>query len=395
MSEFPLTLDAQRCLQCGVCIDACGYGALTMNEYPEIDPEACRLCGSCVEACPAGALVLTAVERERDTQAQGIWVLAESRPDGTSDPVTAELLGEARRLAETAGESVSALLVGPSEAGDRCRELFEQGADRVYLAPCADAEVPEENRWATVVAAVAARYRPSILLIGATRFGRGVAARVAASLGTGLTADCTRLSIDPQSGNLLQQRPAFGGNLLATIVTPDHRPQMASVRPGVMKAIAPRSGFVGEITLCEVPAVGPSAVEIVASRLNETRGSSIADARIVVGGGRGMQCAANMALLQELADVLGGSVAGSRAAVEAGWIGFENQVGQTGRSIAPDLYIACGISGQIQHTAGLTGAGTIVAINNDPAAPIFSVADYGIVGDVTDVLPRLIAALRA
>lgn len=382
-------------MQCGVCANACGYGALAMGEYPEIDEAACRLCSSCVETCPVGALSVEKIERIARKDARGIWVLALFQVGGDLDPVTTELLGEARRLAVESGEKVSALLLG-CNVGRFCGELFEKGADCVYVAENRTLACMEENRWASAIAAVAVEHKPSVLLIGATRFGRNVAARVAALLGTGLTADCTALRIDAQTGNLLQCRPAFGGNLMATIVTPDHRPQMASVRPGVMKPIAPRSGFTGSVVSCGVPKCPVAeVVEILSEKIDETKRDSIGDAHVVIGGGRGMQCAANMVLLQELADVVGGVVAGSRAAVEAGWIDFDRQIGQTGRAIAPKLYIACGISGQIQHTAGIVGAEIVVAINNDPSAPIFGRADYGIVGDVVEIVPKLTALLRS
>ena len=390
-----IKFDAEKCSLCGVCVEKCPFGALSMGEKGITVGDTCRMCGLCVRQCPEKAIKFEQKANAVDKSQWKDFLVFVEQEYGDIHPVAYELIGEAKKLAAKVGYCVNCVIIGGKGTEENAKKLLPYGVNQVFVYEHSGFEGFRADCYADAAADCIAAVKPSSVLIGATALGRSLAPRLATRFHTGLTADCTRLSIDPQSGNLLQQRPAFGGNLLATIVTPDHRPQMASVRPGVMKAIAPRSGFVGEITLCEVPAVGPSAVEIVASRLNETRGSSIADARIVVGGGRGMQCAANMALLQELADVLGGSVAGSRAAVEAGWIGFENQVGQTGRSIAPDLYIACGISGQIQHTAGLTGAGTIVAINNDPAAPIFSVADYGIVGDVTDVLPRLVAALRA
>lgn len=326
-----------------------------------------------------------------DAPASGIWVLAECFQNEIS-PVVFELLGEARRLAETQPQTVSAILPGQHSAAFANR-LIAAGADNVYQIERPELNLPIEDHHAEVLTELARRYRPAILLVGATHFGRGVSARVAALLNTGLTADCTELSIDPVSGNLLQRRPAFGGNLLATIETPFHRPQMASVRPQVMKALPQDDSRTGERIICDLSAVTLNqCIKLIAGQIRETV-DSITNAPVLIAGGRGMQKAENIRLLYQLADVMGGTVAASRAAVEAGWLPVERQVGQTGQTVAPRIYVACGISGQIQHTAAISGAETVIAINNDPDAPIFQCADYGLVGDVTEVLPRLIREL--
>lgn len=395
--SFPIKLDTSACSQCGLCESACLYQAVQMNDYPEIDESSCQLCKSCIDACPAGALTLE-VEVGHDTvpamnaSATGIWVMAECFGEEII-PVTFELLGEARRLAEVQPQPVSAILLG-TYGEEFANRLVAAGADTVYHVERPELNIQLEDHHAEVLAELARRYRPSILLIGATHFGRGVSARVAALLNTGLTADCTELSIDSVSGNLLQRRPAFGGNLLATIETPRHRPQMASVRPQVMKALSPNISRIGERIVCDLSALCLNQnIKLIAGEIQETI-DSITDAPILVAGGRGMQKEENINLLYQLADVLGGTVAASRAAVEAGWLPVERQVGQTGKTVAPRLYIACGISGQIQHTAAISGAEKIIAINNDPDAPIFRYADYGLVGDIAEVLPRLICELQ-
>lgn len=390
--SFPITVNHTACIQCGACQSACAYNALRMAEYPELDADNCRLCKSCIEACPAEALTYTEPSHKPEIPSgsfSGTWVLAEIQ-EGRLAPVVAELLGEAVRLGVS---PVSAVLAG-YECSRLADELFAAGADRVYVADDPAFAAPLENLHADLLSTLAREYRPEIILIGATRFGRGVSARTAALLNTGLTADCTELSVDASTGNLLQRRPAFGGNLLATIETPNHRPEMASVRPRVMKALVPDFSRKGEIIPCNREMFRiDSRVCLLANHLADTA-EQITDAEILVAGGRGMQHEKNIGLLYELAELLGGTVAASRAAVETGWLPYERQVGQTGKTVSPRLYIACGISGQIQHTAALSGVQTLVAINNDPEAAIFQYADYGMVGDVAEILPRLIATLK-
>lgn len=392
MSLFPIIIKKTDCVQCGACESACASNAISLNEYPVIDPDTCQLCKACIEACPAEALVLdensfSASAPLQPASSEDIWVLVELY-QGRIVPVVYELLGAARRLA-AGKKTVSALLTG-YDCRSCAESLFDSGADCVYLAEHPLLDAPIEDNHADVLAALSRQYRPEIILIGATRFGRGVSARTAALLNTGLTADCTDLSLDPITGNLLQRRPAFGGNLLATIETPNHRPQMASVRPGVMAVSSAVCSGSGKLILCDLSDVEISnRIEMLAQQpLPDT--TSITDASVLVAGGRGMQNEKNTHLLFELADTLGGTVAASRAAVEAGWLPYERQVGQTGKTVAPRLYIACGISGQIQHTAAIEGAKTIIAINNDPDAAIFEYADYGLVGDVEEILPALI-----
>lgn len=400
--SFPIRINLVDCSQCGMCESACLYNAIYMDEFPVIQTEKCQLCKNCIEACPAGLISLREELRTVRTYfpelphsfpTHGIWVVAECRK-GVINPVTYELLGAACQLANQQPQQVCALVMGADCNGAEDR-LIAAGADCIYIAEHPALEHLIEERYTDVLVTMVRRYHPNILLIGATHFGRGLSARAAALLNTGLTADCTQLQIDPDSGNLLQIRPAFGGNLMATIETPHHRPQMASVRPGVMKALEPDHKRKGEIIYCDLKDLSiDNRVELLAEQLSDTD-FSIAEMPVLVAGGRGMQKQENISLLYELAETLGGSVAASRAAVEAGWLPFDCQVGQTGKTVAPRLYIACGISGQIQHTAAITGADRIIAINNDPEAAIFRYADYGIVGDVTEVIPALIELFNA
>ncbi|MCD8165657.1 MAG: electron transfer flavoprotein subunit alpha/FixB family protein [Bacteroides sp.] len=278
----------------------------------------------------------------------------------------------------------------PGEAAS----LIAAGADQVYRVQSSYRIERTEEIHAHIVIGMVHRFHPNILLVGATHFGRGVAARTASMLHTGLTADCIQLEIDPLSGRLLQIRPAFGGNLLATIETPHHRPQMASVRLGVMKAPESDQNRTGRIIPYNADhLITPTQVEILAEEIISSC-YSITDASILIAGGKGMQNRENIPLLYELADLLGGQVAASRAAVEADWLPYECQIGQTGKTVKPRLYIACGISGQTQHVVSIMDAGTVIAINNDVDAPIFGYADYGLIGDVTAVLPTLIRELK-
>ncbi len=313
-----------------------------------------------------------------------------------------ELLGEGRRLADQTGQRLCAVLVG-DRPGDLPAEVMAYGADQVFVAEHPDLAVFRDEPYAAVLTAAVNRYRPAILLFGATVIGRSLAPRLAARLRTGLTADCTGLEIDRDSGDLLQTRPAFGGNIMATIACPWRRPQMATVRPGVLKAAlrddrrpGARLGGSGEVVRLDVTG-GLLAARTTVSGFaaGEAETVNLEEASVIVAGGRGLGSAENFAQVKELADLLGGAVGASRAVVDAGWISSAHQIGQTGRTVAPRLYIACGISGAVQHLAGMQGSEIIVAINKNPDAPIFKVATFGLVGDVVQVLKQLIEQIRA
>ncbi len=325
---------------------------------------------------------------------KGVFVFAQ-QVDGRVAGVAFELLGKAHELAQARGAQVTAVLLGYRVA-DLAGELIAAGADRVLVLDRPELETYMTEPYAWAMNKVIREYRPEIVLTPATAIGRDLAPRVSARVHTGLTADCTGLDIQEETGNLMMTRPAFGGNIMATILCPAHRPQMATVRPGVMQRMPADAGRRGEVVSLDwaVPAETKN-VEILEVVKAVAEAVDIQDAKILVSGGRGMGAPENFKLLEELAEVLGGTVSASRAAVDAGWIAKDRQVGQTGKTVRPQLYIACGISGAIQHLAGMEDSDVIVAINRDETAPIFEVADYGIVGDVMKVVPALIEELRA
>ena len=325
---------------------------------------------------------------------RNVYVFAEQR-DGNIQKVAYELVGKARELADTLEEKVYAVLVGQN-MNEKAGSLIQAGADGVVLVQDEMLAEYTTEAYAKAVVAVIKEKDPEIFLIGATAIGRDLAPRVSARIHTGLTADCTGLAIDEGSKNLLMTRPAFGGNIMATIVCEEFRPQMATVRPGVMKALAADTSRTGEVEEFHVEfSAADMPVELVEIIKEEKAVADITEAKILVSGGRGMNDKETFdAVLNPLADVLGGVVSGSRAAVDSGWIDHERQVGQTGKTVRPDLYLACGISGAIQHVAGMEGAEYIVAVNKNDGAPIFDVADLGVVGDVTSLLPKLTEAIK-
>jgi electron transfer flavoprotein alpha subunit len=319
---------------------------------------------------------------------KGVWVVAEQR-DGEIHGVSYELLGKGRELADALGSELSAVLLG-ADLGDAGRALVEHGADTVYVVDHPALEHYLDGPYSNAVAALIEKHRPEVVLTGATSVGRSLIPRVAIQARTGLTADCTGLDIDDTEGLLLQTRPAFGGNIMATIVCPRHRPQMATVRHKVMKSLEPDAGRKGRLVNETLdPKLFETRTEFVEFVRDLTQTVNIAEADIIVSGGRGIGGPESFELIQGLADVLGGAVGASRAAVDAGWIPYSHQVGQTGKTVQPKLYVACGISGAVQHLAGMQSSNVIVAINKDPDAPIFKVATYGIVGDVKEVVPLL------
>ena len=323
---------------------------------------------------------------------KGVWVFAEQR-EGELQKVSLELLGEGRRIADELGVKLTALLLG-NNIEALAKTLAEHGADEVLVADDKNLEHYTTEAYTKVICDLANERKPGILFVGATFIGRDLGPRIAARLSTGLTADCTSLAVEGENGDLLATRPAFGGNLMATIACPDHRPQMATVRPGVFAKIN-TDGANCKIEKVEVKLaesdIRTKVLEIVKSKKDII---DIAEADFIVAGGRGVGSKENFDLLQELATALGGTVGGSRAAVENGWIDGAYQVGQTGKTVRPQIYIACGISGAIQHVAGMQDSDLIIAVNKDDTAPIMKVADYAIVGDLTKVVPELIAQVK-
>ena len=398
MSDTPpiRVLDAD-CVGCRLCVKACPFDAISVNDakLAVIDLDTCTVCGACVEACKFDAIEMAekAVSAEAPDDTKDVWVFAEQF-NGHIESITYELLGEGRKLADQLGTGLCAVLLG-SNIQDKSAELIQRGANKVYVVDVPSLEYFQDEPYSAILIELARRHKPTIMLCGATTIGRSLVSRVAVSLNTGLTADCTGLAIDPETKNLLQTRPAFGGNIMATIITPRTRPQMSTVRHKVMKEAVPDAGRQGE-TILET--VAEALLKSRTTRLTfvaeKESTVNIAEADIIVSGGRGLQKPENFALLRELAEVLGAGVGSSRAAVDANWIPYSHQVGQTGKTVCPKIYIACGISGQIQHLAGMSSADTIVAINKDPDAPIFKVATYGLVGDLLKIVPMLTTEFR-
>lgn len=323
----------------------------------------------------------------------GVWVFAEQR-EGHLEKVSLELLGEGRKIADKLGVKLTALLLG-SGIKDLGKGLRNHGADEVLVVDNKELEHYTTDGYTKVICDLVNKRKPGILFIGATFIGRDLGPRVAARLETGLTADCTSLDVDITNGNLLATRPAFGGNLMATIVCPDHRPQMATVRPGVFEKLEEeeKEGGVEEIQVnLSSEDIRTKVLEIVKENKEIV---DISEANFIVAGGRGMGSQENFKLLYELAEALGGVVAASRAAVDKGWLDKAYQVGQTGKTVRPNIYIACGISGAIQHVASMQDSDLIIAVNKDESAPIMKIADYGIVGDIVKVIPQMIAEVNA
>jgi electron transfer flavoprotein alpha subunit/NAD-dependent dihydropyrimidine dehydrogenase PreA subunit len=387
-------VEVDLCSGCKRCVRACPYGAIEMKEGKAQVLDRCTSCGACLQVCKEQALQTDVKPREIPdfSDRKGVWVFAEQR-EGQLNRVSLELLGKAQELGETLKQSVSALLLGDGVSG-LSGTLMEYGAETVYLVEHEGLKDFRTTAYTKAIEELVKQYKPNILLMGATHVGRDLAPRVSRRVEVGLTADCTELSIDSKEGILLQTRPAFGGNVMATIANRYSRPQMATVRPGVMEVVR-KPGAKGQVIRHDVSLteneIGTRVLEVVREKKKR---ANLSEAKVIVAGGRGVGDAGGFRVLEELAAVLGGELAGTRVAVEEGWIPADRQVGQTGQSVRPELYIACGISGAIQHRAGMMNSRYIVAVNKDPRAPIFQVADWGIVGDLRDVVPEMIEAFR-
>ena len=385
----------EKCVGCRICAGVCPFNAIKIVDKKAEIQDNCTLCGACVSSCK-----FSAIEFEKDEEAavvdisqyKDVWVFGEQK-NGEAANVSLELLGEGRKLADQLGVKLAAVLLGQNmEAA--AKTLISYGADEVYMVDHPKLNNFNDESYSDIFVQLINKYKPEIVLLGATTYGRSLAPRVSSRLNTGLTADCTKLEIDTEKRLLLQTRPAFGGNLMATIICPNHRPQMSTVRPKVMKALEPDSARNGEIIRPDV--VMPDDVKVkvldIVTTLCET--VNLTEADIIVSGGRGMADPKNFVLVEELAGVLGGAVGATRATVDAGWVDYSHQVGQTGKTVGPKVYFACGISGAVQHLAGMSSSDTIIAINKDPEAPIFKIATIGIVGDVLEVLPALISEFK-
>ncbi|HOE13905.1 MAG TPA: FAD-binding protein [Candidatus Saccharicenans sp.] len=391
-----LEINRETCTGCGACLQVCPFGALSLDsENIAIVSEACTGCGACLPECPVEALSLPEVEKKEQIptdEYSGVWVWVEQY-NHQAGSISWEMMGEGRKLADRRETTLSACVLG-YQAEPIARQAIAYGADRVFLVDDPTLEVYRTDPYARILVELVKKYKPEIFLLGASTRGRDLAGAVATYIYTGLTADCTGLEIEEGTNLLLQIRPAFGGNIMATIKCPDNRPQMATVRHHVFEMPVPDESREGQI-IRETPVLPEDRIASkVLDLIVEKNEVNLADAKIIVSGGRGLKGPEGFTILHELADVLGGAVGASRAAVDAGWISYAHQVGQTGRTVRPDLYIACGISGAIQHQAGMRTSKVIVAINKDPEAPIFQIADYGIVGDLFTVVPALTRALK-
>ena len=392
-----LLIDCEKCTACSICEGSCAFAAISVAaDCAEVN-ESCTLCGACVDNCPEGALRIEVAQKRQQEGVQsysGILVIAECR-HGQIAPVSFELLGIGRKLADKRDVTLSVLLLG-DKVEEYSKALIAAGADTVLLGTSPALAQFREDVFAKILTRVIRERKPEVVLAGATAIGRSVVPFVATQVNAGLTADCTQLDIRESDGMLLQTRPAFGGNIMATIECPDTRPQMATVRPNVMPTPEPDPKRSGETLLLDLKESDlNSAVEVLETVQSEEDNVNIQEVEVLVSGGRGLASEKGFALVRALANELNAAVAASRAAVDAGWIPYPHQVGQTGKTVSPKLYIACGISGAIQHAVGMQSAEVVVAINRDAEAPIFDIATYGIVGDLNNVLPELIKQLQA
>jgi len=386
MANINIIVD--KCVGCKRCVSACPFAAIEMVDKKAVIGDKCTLCGSCVDSCKFNAINFEKDEQEEKdlSDYKGIWVFAEQRY-GKLRTVALELLNQAKMLSKDLDVKVTAVVLG-NNIKNLSKDLIAYGADEVLVMDVQWLNDFNDHVYGEVMVDLINEYKPEIVLIGATSNGRSLAPHISATLGTGLTADCTQLQIDVEKRQLMQTRPAFGGNLMATIVCPNHRPQMSTVRPKVFKPAEPDYSRSGKVVDLSAPKEVEGFVKLLKNIDNE-EGLNLSDADIIIGVGKGIGSEKNIKLAQELADALGGALGASRPVVDSGWMPYSQQVGQTGKTVAPKIYIACGISGAIQHLAGLAEIETIIAINNDPDAPIFKVAHYGIVGDVREILPLL------
>jgi electron transfer flavoprotein alpha subunit len=379
------------CTGCGLCVAACPFGAIDMVNGVAVINEACRACGECVDVCPVRVIFMHETEATV-SEGKGVMVYAEMS-NGNLHKVSFELLGKARDLAAQLMEPVYAVLVG-SGVDEAAKQLVDRGADKVFVYDDPGLEQFRDDPYSDLLTECCNEENPSIFLVGATSIGRSMGPRVAAKLKTGLTADCTSLDIDPDSRLLQQTRPAYGGNIMATIETTNSRPQMATVRYKMFMEAKLVDAPKGEIIKKPVD-MGKLTDRIKVLGFEKAGEQiSISDADIIVSGGLGMGDPSGFGLMQALASALGGAVGASRPTIDEGWINYRHQVGLSGRTVRPTVYLACGISGAVQHQAGMKTSDVIIAVNKDPDAPIFGISNLGVVGDLYDVVPGLVEKIK-
>ncbi|MGD8254090.1 MAG: electron transfer flavoprotein subunit alpha [Syntrophobacterales bacterium] len=388
-------IDEEKCVACEECIEVCPVEAIEVrDEMAQVD-DTCNLCGLCVDACEYEAISMPEVEAVQtdDIESyQGVWVVAEHH-HGKVHSVSFELLSVGRDLADKLEVELAAVLMG-DQLQEVAKQLIGYGADRVYLAEDPALDPFNDESHSKVLTEMIQQKKPDILLAGATAMGRSFIPRVAVAVETGLTADCTGLDIG-EDGLLYQTRPAFGGNVMATILCPNRRPQMATVRPMVMKKRVfdeQRQGVVEPFAPSQEALT--SRVKVLDTVIQEQETVRLAEADVVVTGGRGLQKAENFDVIEELALLLDGAVGATRSVVDEGWMPYSHQVGQTGKTVSPKLYMACGVSGAIQHVVGMQGSEIIVAVNRDPEAPIFDIVNYGVVADLFEFLPSFVKKIK-
>jgi electron transfer flavoprotein alpha subunit/NAD-dependent dihydropyrimidine dehydrogenase PreA subunit len=386
---------ADNCTACGLCEESCAYDAIHVVDATAQIDEKCTLCGACVDACDFDAIEIQrkAFKGEDIASFRGICLYAEHR-NGRLASVVLEIIGAARELQKDLNENISAVLLG-NGVKHLAEELIAYGVDEVWLIDAPAIGDFSEDIQADLTAEIIKEKKPAIFLGGGTVIGRSLLPRVAARIKTGLTADCTELAVDGANKLLNQTRPAFGGNIMATILCENHRPQMATVRHKVMpEAEKIEGGHPGKILEFNHIPISEPKFEVLEFVEDHTQSVNLVEADYIVSGGRGLQDPENFALIKALAQAVGGAVGASRAVVDAGWIPYSHQVGQTGKTVKPVIYLACGISGAIQHLAGIKSSDTIIAINNDPQAPIFDVAHFGIVGDLFEIVPEFTKQIK-
>ncbi len=395
-----LRIDTEKCTGCKICEKTCPFGAITVVDKIAYVQDNCTLCGACVSSCPVEAIIIERrqISKKELANFSGVFIWGEYEEKGNNllpKKVVKELVTQGRKLADRLEQELAVVAVGNGIL-DGIDELINYGADRVIRCRHKLLDNYTTDCFTNVLCAVISKEQPSIFLFGATPRGRELAPRIAARLHLGLTADCTGLAID-EEGQLVQTRPAFGGNIMASIISPYTRPQMATVRPNVFPCEEYDNTRNGEVEDFEV-ALSHTSIRTKTIGIEQSAGhkeTSIEEADIIISAGKGVEKKENLTLIKELADELGGVMAGSRAIVELDWIPPTKQVGQSGHTVGPELYIAVGISGAVQHIVGMSSAKTIIAINKDPNAPILKVADLGIVGDAMEILPELIKELKA